>query len=429
MFTFAAITSPRLPVLILALSGIVAACGGTSEEVASARSQGVAGTNTTATTLISSSVSTAPPAAGAAAQIAATDATALRARHDGDLTSGYRAGQVKWHPGHYVSLLPGQAPNPSHMQAVITELQGYSMLRGVQIRYTWAELEPSSGQYDFSRIQRDLDLLQPAGKRLFILLQTKQFGDGFPTIPTYLDTDISGGGSFAITNAAEASSGEGAATGRNIKLWNRTIRDRLIALNNALGARFNQHPSLEGLAMTETAMGTPVDIAVTARQKQSFYDNLLQVQGALRKAFPNTVTMQFTNYPKNILPTFVAGLRKIGAALGGPDIYLDDPDLLTGVYPYYGQQSGQLPLGPSVQGDNYYRRVYGGPEEPPSIDELYQFGRNELRANYMFWTRRAYPNDNPYAQVLSYMSSPGFPAGLAGGLDVNCPRAYAQCVE
>lgn len=352
----------------------------------------------------------------------------MAAARPADASGTYARGQVKWHPGHYVTLLPGLAPSAEHIASVILETVANPALRGVQVRYTWAELEPTNGTFDFSRIQRDLDLVQASGKRLFILLQTKQFSDEFPAIPSYLDTVINGGGAFTISSASQAAS-DAVSPGRNIKLWNATVRDRLSALVTALGASFNQHPMLEGVALSETAMGTPVDIIVTARQTQAFYDNLLVVNAAMRTAFPNTVTLQFTNYPKPILPEFVTGLKRRGSGLGGPDIYLDDADLLTGIYPHYALQAGQIPLAPSVQGENYKRRGYDGPDNPPSIDELYRFGRDDLHANYMFWTRRAFPQDNPYADVLTYMSSPGFPSGLAGGLATNCPRVYVQCID
>lgn len=375
----------------------------------------------------------AAPVAAASVASAPSDASTLASPRAGAdaLATGFAAGQVKWHPGHYVTLLQGQAPKLSHMQTVIAELQQHPNLRGVQIRYPWAELEPSQGVYDFSRIQRDLDLLAPTGKRLFILLQTKAFDNSYPVIPSYLDSgaEISGGGSFPIISAAYAGAEDTVATGRNIKLWNRNVRERLTALIKALGSRFNKHATLEGLALTETAMGTPVGITVTTAQQTAFYDNLLLVNRNLRAAFPNTVTMQFTNYPMNILSTFVTGLRASGSGLGGPDIFLSDQDLLNGVYMHYPQQAGQLPLGPSVQGENYERRYYGGPDNPPSIDALYHFGRDNLRANYIFWTRKTSPEDSPYQRLLNYISSPDFPAGAAGGLATACPRAYVSCVN
>ncbi len=322
-------------------------------------------------------------------------------------------GAVKWHPGHYVTLMSGLAPDPAHMEEVIAEMQEYP-IRGAQIRYTWAELEPTRGQYDFSRIERDLGLLAAGGKQLFILLQTKQFGAS-TALPPYLDDEFDG--TFAFANSSGG--------GRNIKLWDWRVRATLIALCRRLGQAFNAHPALEGLALTETALGQPSEIGISAEQKQQFFSNLLLVNAALRQAFPNTVTMQFTNYPRDMLPGFVTGLRDMGAAMGGPDILLDDPGLNSGVYPYYEALAGLVPLGPSVQSEDYKARTHNGPHDPPAIDELYRVGRDQLHANYLFWTRVAYPNDNPWTTVLEYMRAPAFPADIAGGLDDQRPSGIA----
>jgi hypothetical protein len=327
-----------------------------------------------------------------------------------------------------VALMSAPAPELSYMQDAIEELGRYPMLRGLQIRYTWAELEPVRGQFDFSRIERDLALLAAADKRLFILIQTKSFNETSPALPAYLETEVVDGGTYEFEVGAYMESADAPTYGRNIKLWNNKIQARLIALTSALGRRFNSHPSLEGVALTETALGVPT-VPISGAQENAYFVNLLRVNGALRTAFPSTVTLQFTNYPKNQLSTFVSGLLSAGAGLGGPDVFLDDPGLATGVYPYYRQLAGKVALGPSVQSENYIARRHGGPYDPQSIAEIYQFSRNELKANYVFWTRRAYPQDNPWAEVLRFMSDPSFPKDPAGGLASACPTSYSGCRE
>lgn len=332
---------------------------------------------------------------------------------------------VKWHPGHYVTLLPDGAPRLAYMQRAIGELQANPALRGLQIRYTWAELEPERGLYDFSRIERDLELLAAADKRLFILLQTKSFDRSSPA-PAYLDAELPDGGTYAFAKTRIVEGELPRIAGYNIRLWDTGVRERLKALTAALGKRFNTHPALEGMAMTETSLGfalTPIE----RPQANAFFTNLLQVHASLRQAFPNTVTLQFTNYPVNQLPTFVPGLRDVDAGLGGPDTFVDNPSLESGVYPYYRQLAGVVPLAPSVQYENYFARTHGGAYDPPSIDEIYQFARNELKANYIFWAR--YATRNTWANVLAYVNEPGFAQDEAGGLASACPSAYDVCVD
>ena len=56
---------------------------------------------------------------------------------------------VKWHPGHYYTLM-GDKNNPTYLEKVYDELKSTPALHGVQIRYTWAELETSYDVYNFS---------------------------------------------------------------------------------------------------------------------------------------------------------------------------------------------------------------------------------------------------------------------------------------
>ena len=126
----------------------------------------------------------------------------------------------------------------------------------------------------------------------------------------------------------------------------------------------------------------------------------------------------------------VVGLEaEAGVGLGGPDIFAEDPGLVRGVYPYYPTLAGTIPLAPSVQHENYYTRRHRGPPDAPSVEELYRFARDKLKANYLFWTRRLVPPEKPYARVLEMLDSPAFPKDPAGGLNTACPIVYRACVH
>jgi hypothetical protein len=59
-------------------------------------------------------------------------------------------------------------------------------IAGVQIVYTWKSLEHARGEYDFSRIEADLDFLQKRGKKLFVQLQDRFFLIQARNVPRYL---------------------------------------------------------------------------------------------------------------------------------------------------------------------------------------------------------------------------------------------------
>lgn len=333
---------------------------------------------------------------------------------------------VKWHPGHYYTLMGSGKHNPQYVAQVYSELKATPALRGVQVRYEWPDLEPAEGRYDFAAIEQALAELAAHNKRLIILLQTKSFNPQILPVPDYMKTDQYEGGTFVF-----GTFGKGVPRGHNLKLWNPQVHDRLVALMSALGQRFNSHPYFEGIGFPETAMGEPLT-ALSSLQVDKFYDNLLSVQRQMRLAFPNTMTFQFTNYPRPMLQSFVGRLRTMGTALGGPDTFLDDPGLTfdkpsapKGIYHYYPALSGIVPLTPSVMQSNYVNTRHDKMGRTPTIAELLSFARDRLKANYIFWTRAP----DYYPQVLEMLNGLSATSDPAGGLDPTCPKAYATCVD
>lgn len=67
---------------------------------------------------------------------------------------------VKWHPGHYYATMGHGRNNPSYMRNVYAELEQTRALRGLQVRYAWAELESSEGVYNFAPIDAILNELE-----------------------------------------------------------------------------------------------------------------------------------------------------------------------------------------------------------------------------------------------------------------------------
>ena len=78
---------------------------------------------------------------------------------------------VKWHPGHYYTILSHGKNKPGYMRQVYQELKSTPALRGLQVRYNWKELEPQEGVYNFSLINQHLSELAEQNKRLVILFE------------------------------------------------------------------------------------------------------------------------------------------------------------------------------------------------------------------------------------------------------------------
>ncbi len=336
---------------------------------------------------------------------------------------------VEWHPGHYYAILSNRKDEAKYLDKVYRELRETPALRGIQVRYRWAELETEKGVYDFTSIDNHLAMLAEQGDHLVIMLTTKSFNPDLPLVPDYLKAELYDGGIFPFSSFGAS---DDVIKGYNVKLWNDKVKYRLVQLISALGERYNKHHYFEAIGMDETAMGQPM-IPVSTEQIDLFYDNLLAVNRKLRVHFPNTVTFQFTNFPRSTLETFVTKLRNMGASLGGPDVRPDDkaltakdmPNSPDGVYAYYPKLSGVVPLTPSVMPSNYYSTARDDSGHEPTVQELLDFARDELKANYLFWSRTM----EHYPEVLELLNYEEQTRDPAGGLDPDCPAKYSSCIE
>ena len=82
--------------------------------------------------------------------------------------------------------------------------------------------------------------------------------------------------------------------------------------------------------------------------------------------------------------------------------------------------SGIVPLGAAVQWNDYTQTAsFRGASSETRVKEIYDFGRDKLRLNYMFWsTRPGY-----FEKVQLMIAAPSFPKDPAGGLNAACPRS------
>lgn len=339
---------------------------------------------------------------------------------------------VKWHPGHYYTIMDWGKSNTGYMNHVYEELDSTTAMRGIQVRFTWRELEPVKDQYDFALIDSLLARLSrittvaAKKKRLVILLQIKSFTtdtDDLP-VPDYARAagDPYYSGAYTYAGAGDSS----VAQGYIVKLWVTGVFNRLKALAQKLGQRYNSDPYFEGIGITETSTGTPFPAgSIPQANLDAFWPKLVDLNQELRDAFPNTVTYQFANYPRPVLTTLVPDLEGMGAGLGCPDIFLTDAGLRTagstkGIYDYFPLYSGKIPLGPSVQNEDYRETQKGGGGFHPTVEQLLNFGKDSLKANYLFWTR----DPDYYNQVLTLLND-WYPNNPTGALKTGCPLSFS----
>lgn len=306
-----------------------------------------------------------------------------------------REQEVKTNVGHYAAL-EGSAKLDE-----VTFLDEPA-IRGVNIRYSWAKLEPEKGKYDFSQIHQDLKKLARHNKQLVVFLTDKTFRPGAMALPDYMMQD------YALP---------GKKGGISPKRWDDGFVERVLALMEAMGKELDTHPNLEGVAFQETALSVNEDELQKAGYTPEAYRDALKAQliGS-SKAFPHTRIFWYQNFipgEPSYLEEVIKAVAPYHVALGGPDIlpYRTSLHELSSLYRRY---SDKMVLFCSAQPDSYRHHKddlsmvgveeYRGGLKPihkdgyVPMEQIFEYGRDTLRLNYIFWSHiekpsKSYPGD------------------------------------
>jgi len=265
---------------------------------------------------------------------------------------------------------------------------------GAQIMYSWKQLEPSEGQYDFSAIQADYDYLAGHGKRLFVQLQDATFSPERKSVPDYLLSEKYDGGIAAqYTDAGEIE-------GWVAKRWNAEVQARFALLLTALGREFDG--KIEGINLQETSIG------ISHKTDQSFTPEryvagLKANMRAMKDAFPHSTTMQYANFmpgewlpweDKGYLKAIYSYGEKIGVGLAGPDLMFKKKGQLNHALAMMHEHQYTAPLGIAVQDGNYIGKTNTTEildQRNNLVPVLHAFAKDFLKVDYMFWV-----NQKPY---------------------------------
>lgn len=333
---------------------------------------------------------------------------------------------VKWHPGHYIYVGGGDVTK------VLLTLPHF---RGVQKAYSWRQFEPEMGRYDFSALRADLALAKKHGRQLVMQFTHKSFTEGARSVPDYITGPEYGGGVYVTVHGSF-----------NPVLWNRNVATRLDAVIAALGREFDRDPNLEAVNLPETAPNAYLDrtpqAGVETYTEKICVEALKQAMTTLRRSFPNTVVIQYTNFPQTLLDELTDYEKEIGVGMGGPDVYpgvspsLKDPQ--KGVYRLYAKLAGTVPMGAAVQSTNYReadklrwhlhrgdktldgRPIVITPEDEKlfPISAHLKLAHDTLKLNYLFWATN--PSDG-FETVKEFLARPEFADDPAGGLHAQLP--------
>ena len=310
---------------------------------------------------------------------------------------------VKWHPGHYAFV----------QSSPLDESYLYKNFQGIEKCYEWRTLEPQKDHYDFSTIRSDLAFLCKHGKRLVIQIQTKAFAPGQNCCPDYIKGVYkTRWGSF------------------NPMIWDERVNQRLMMLYQQLGKEFDQEPSLEAMVIPETAITGEVVTQSEVPYTVDIYTRSVEAgMQAMKDAFPHTVIIQYVNMPLESIQPLADYAKTHGIGFGGPDIYPYDSMLNNpqkGVYRLYPMLAGLVPLGAAVQPNDYSQKgAFRASPGAATVKEIYDFGRDKLRLNYIFWSIRK----DYFEKVQVMMDEAAFPKDAAGGLNKTFPTSIAGKIK
>ena len=245
---------------------------------------------------------------------------------------------------------------------------------GIKAQYTWAQINPKEGVYDFSKIEKDLATVKKEGKSLIIVISTTVWigknGQNYK-VPKWLQTDRFGGGVYKRTSQK----------GGSLLLKGHPEVDKAWAnLIRALAKQFDGR--IEGISIGETSTGKNPYINKHGLRKADVFFKYAKVA---KEAFKRSIVWQMGNYmtPQSDLDYLFEKLRKIGVGSGGPDIHVARATnhKLAKMYAIHRANSGVVPVSIDIQGDNWTK---GGKKY--SSEELFDTAIKYIKPNYIVVT-------------------------------------------
>jgi hypothetical protein len=262
-------------------------------------------------------------------------------------------------------------------------------IAGAQLKYTWRELELERDRYEFGAVLEDLAFLERHGKRLFVQLQDVSFSEEVP-VPAYLQTDpVFGGGAARKYEYEGDDESAEKFDGWVARRWDPAVRDRFINLLEALGKAVDGR--IEGLNLPETSIG----FGESGKRHPAGFTYAGYVEGvkALMTAARRSCVIQYANFmPGEWVPwtdhgylnAVYAHANAIGVGVGGPDLLPHRKGQQHHSYPLIASRGPGILAGLAVQDGNLEDKN-PATGRPVTVDELYRFGKDQLRLTYIFW--------------------------------------------
>ncbi|WP_342227684.1 hypothetical protein [Rickettsiella endosymbiont of Rhagonycha lignosa] len=264
-------------------------------------------------------------------------------------------------------------------------------ITGIQAIYTWKELEPKKGIYNFSRIERDLGFLNSIHKKLFIQLQDRSFQPNIFNVPDYIRKEKIYHNGVAMQYDFP---GEGIpiTEGWVARVWDPAVRERFQLLIQKLATQFDG--KIYGINLPETATDFNSKNPPKDFTQDRYFNAELENINALRSAFTKSIVLQYVNFfpgewnndHKYMSRLFSYAIQhRVG--LGGPDIVPYRKAQMKNSYPFFHQKKNKLNnIGMAVQEGEYtYKKT---DNTYYNFSDFYLFAKDYLGATIIFWNTK-----------------------------------------
>lgn len=132
----------------------------------------------------------------------------------------------------------------------VSPIAGKSQYVGIVRSYVWRDIEPTFGNYDFSRIDMDKAAATASGRKLGIHLRLAMISPGgSPATPAYMWNDSSYGG--VISGAYGNYLGAASDDIWKPLIWNSKVKSRINSLLDALAKRYNKDSDIAFIIFPE----------------------------------------------------------------------------------------------------------------------------------------------------------------------------------
>lgn len=274
-----------------------------------------------------------------------------------------------------------------------TDLLRRADIDGIQVVYSWRQLETEKGRYDFSKVERDLAFAEAEGKLFFLQLQDRFFLSTAKNVPDYLMTDpVYEGG--IIQQRDNAGEGEPEGSGWVSRQWLAPVRARHQALVTALAEAFDGR--IYGLNLPESAIELGDEPQSPTFTCDAYFNGQMENLTHARSVFDETHVVQYVNFwpcEWNNDQAYMSRIFEFAAAhdvgLGGPDIIPFRKGQMKNSYPFFNRYKARLGL--VAMGVQQPTLTYTNPKTGEAFTEadFRSFATDYLGVDIIFWTAEA----------------------------------------